>query len=141
MYILFLEDEKDLSWIGTTELRSQGHTVFAAATIAEAVTILQEQRTKLNLIIADHRLPDGEGIDFVMAAREALPKVKAAVVSGVLKPSEREFLRCQDIPFFIKPILYRQVVQHFRKPPPGVTVIADSSMASAPTLSLRTPRG
>ncbi|GHB92545.1 hypothetical protein [Cerasicoccus arenae] len=115
MNILFLEDEVELSAIGAEQLRKLGHTIYPALDLSEARDIVDELWQTLHLIIADHRLPDGRGIDYLLEVKQLYPSIKLAVVSGCLSPDDENTLRNAKIPFFTKPLLYRQVMQKLRE--------------------------
>lgn len=115
MNILFLEDEVELSAIGVEQLRNLGHSVYPALDLAEAREIVEANWQSIHLIMADHRLPDGRGIDFLMEVKQLYPRIKLAVVSGCLTPADEETLRLAEIPFFTKPLLYRQVIKKLRE--------------------------
>ena len=115
MNILFLEDEVELSAIGVEQLLHLGHDVYPALNIAEARSLVEENWQSIHLIIADHRLPDGRGIDFLMEIKQLYPRIKLAVVSGCLTPADEEMLQLAEIPYFRKPLLYRQVIKKLRE--------------------------
>ncbi|MEO0794620.1 MAG: response regulator [Verrucomicrobiota bacterium] len=115
MNIIFLEDEVELSAIGVEQLRKLGHTVHPALNLADARELVDENWQTIHLIIADHRLPDGAGIDYLMEVKERYPRIKLAVVSGCLTPVDEEMLDEAGIPYFTKPLLYRQVIQKLRQ--------------------------
>lgn len=115
MNILFLEDEVELSAIGVEQLRNLGHTVYPALDLSEAREIVEEHWQSIHLIIADHRLPDGAGIDYLMEVKQLYPRIKLAVVSGCLSSADEETLKMAEIPYFTKPLLYRQVMQKLRE--------------------------
>ena len=120
MNILLLEDECELSDLASAQLRGMGHRVEQASTIAEAERLLEASNPRFHLIIADHRLPDGLGIDFLLTlAREGVMP-NAVVVSGVLTVADVALLERWDIPYFRKPVVYSEVVRKLRKPPPVV---------------------
>ena len=93
MNILLLEDECELSDLASAQLRGMGHRVEQASMIAEAERLLEASNPRFHLIIADHRLPDGLGIDFLLTlAREGVMP-NAVVVSGVLTVADVALLR------------------------------------------------
>jgi len=115
MKIVFLEDEVELNAIGVEQLRKLGHTVYPALDISEAREIIDEQWQTLHLIIADHRLPDGRGVDYLLEVKQRYPRIKLAVVSGCLSSQDEETLTMAEIPYFRKPLLYRQVMKQLRE--------------------------
>lgn len=115
MNILFLEDEVELNAIGVEQLRNLGHTVYPALDLSEARAIVEEDWQSLHLIIADHRLPDGAGIEYLLEVKQLYPRIKLAVVSGCLSANDEHTLNIAEIPYFTKPLLYRQVMQKLRE--------------------------
>ena len=111
MKILFVEDEKELNEIGTEQMRSKGHEVWQAYTVEEARALLESEGDSIDLIIADHQLPDGEGIQLVMEVRAQKPSIKVTIVSAYLHQMEMEILQNESIPFFHKPVLYSDVLK------------------------------
>jgi DNA-binding NtrC family response regulator len=115
MNILFIEDEKELAATGVAQLELKEYTVFPAYSIAEAQTVLDDPKRPVHIIIADHRLPDGQGIKFVLEMKKLYPQCKCAVVSGCLTPANIEELEKNDVPYYHKPLLYAQVVDDLRR--------------------------
>ena len=118
MRILFIEDEVNLSALGADQLRRLGHQVWEAPNLQVARAILDDPTINIQLIIADHRLPDGFGIDFIIeeAKEESLP-IPAVIVSGCLTPADIAILNRLGIPYFRKPVLYSHVIRKFRQTP------------------------
>jgi len=115
MIILFLEDDKQLQRVGIDQMELAGHTVLAAETVAKAQELLEKKSEELSIIVADHMLPDGEGIQFVLDSRSSFPDMQAVVVSGFLNVREREILESEKIPYFNKPVSYLQVLDEMEK--------------------------
>ena len=61
-------------------LTRRGYRVVTAPT--RAAGLLAIEREAPRLVVADLRLPDGDGLDVVRAARSRMPPVPAIVVSG-----------------------------------------------------------
>jgi len=67
------------------------------------------------LILSDHRLPDGLGIDFCLDVQVRFPRIRLGVVSGCLTPNDERVLKNAGIPYFFKPLLYRGVIDTVRR--------------------------
>ena len=80
----FIEDEKELLEMAMSQLQRLGHTVYPAVDIAEAREILSDEKKNIQMVITDHRLPDGLGIQFAIEIKETYPNAKSAIVSGCL---------------------------------------------------------
>ena len=76
--ILLVEDDKDLSILLSHVLVTAGFDVDLVRTVAEANERLT--RSAYELVLADWRLPDGDGLD--IADRAADLGIRAAVLTG-----------------------------------------------------------
>ena len=78
--ILIVEDEPDLLVTCERLLRRQGIRVIGAGSCAEGLAAIRGGA--LSLVIADLRLPDGDGLAVVAAARAGPRPVPVVVVTG-----------------------------------------------------------
>jgi DNA-binding response OmpR family regulator len=76
--ILLVEDERELRDVLALGLRAAGYTVEIAATATDAYQLLDQKQYAL--VIADWRLPDGNGID--LADRAAKLHARTIIISG-----------------------------------------------------------
>jgi DNA-binding response OmpR family regulator len=83
--ILIVEDEGDLAITCARLLRRRGHAVVTVGSRAAALATLAETRPAA--VVSDVRLPDGDGLDVVRAARAMRPPVPAVVMTA--RASER----------------------------------------------------
>ncbi len=86
--ILVVEDEADLAVTYDRLLRRQGYRVVTAASRAEGLESIESAPPAL--VIADLRLPDGNGIDIIRAARAREPRVPVIVVTGFPSRAARD---------------------------------------------------
>ncbi|MDP4609711.1 MAG: response regulator [Opitutales bacterium] len=114
MNILFIEDEKELMDIAAEQLRVHGR-VFPVAGLDEARTVLLDESKEIDLVITDHRLMDGMGIQFAIELKQSYPNMKCAIVSGCLTSSDIEQMKKHELLYFHKPLLYGKVVDTLRK--------------------------
>ena len=94
-------------------VRAAGDTEGVLA-LAEARELLESEKV-FQLVIADHRLPDGLGIQFVAEMKPVHPKVQFVVVSGCLSDDDEARLKELEIPAHRKPLLYSKIVDKFRR--------------------------
>lgn len=85
--ILVAEDEADLAATYVRILRRLGAPVVTASTLEQALEVLRSH--PLRLVIADLRLPDGDGLDLVRAARQAPGTPPVIVVTGYASEASR----------------------------------------------------
>lgn len=115
MNILFIEDEKDLLKTAVAQLELRGYTVYPAVDIAEARAVLEVESNLVNIVITDHRLSDGLGIQFAIEIKDTYPQVKSAIVSGCLTQENIDEIEAHDLLYFNKPLLYGKVVESIRR--------------------------
>jgi len=85
--VLVVEDEADLVATYERLLRRHGYRVVSARSREAGLAALKEEPP--NLLIADLRLPDGDGLDVVRAARALLIPTPVIVVSGFASNESR----------------------------------------------------
>ncbi len=85
--VLVVDDEQDMRASYERLLRRQGFAVVATGSRHEGLVILA--REPLRLVIADLRLPDGDGLDIVRAARGRSAPVPVLVVTGFASEASR----------------------------------------------------
>ena len=78
--ILLVEDERTIRDLLANVLWAEGYAVDAVATVAEAMVCLDRRRYAL--VIADWRLPDGDGLRLADGAAAA--GIRTLVMSGYL---------------------------------------------------------
>jgi DNA-binding NtrC family response regulator len=113
--ILLIEDEADLAAAAVAQLELMGHAVAVVHDLARAESFLERPDFKINLVIADHRLPDGLGIDFVLKMRERYDGCDYVIVSGCLSSRETELLDREGLTYYHKPLLYHRVIDSLRR--------------------------
>lgn len=115
MNILFIEDEKELLEMAMSQLEHRGHTVYPAADIAHARSILSDESKNVQIVITDHRLPDGLGIKFAIEIKSTHPNAKSAIISGCLTDENIAEIESHGLLYFHKPLLYGKVVENIRR--------------------------
>ncbi|HEY7540821.1 MAG TPA: response regulator [Methylomirabilota bacterium] len=86
--ILLVDDEADLLSTYERLLRRSGYRVVSAGSCRDG--LLMVAREPLALVVTDLRLPDGDGLDIVRAARRTSPKpTPALVVTGFASEASR----------------------------------------------------
>ncbi|MBK6315346.1 MAG: response regulator [Blastocatellia bacterium] len=78
--ILIVDDETNLRRILSVLLQADGHAVTEAVGRADAVALLAS--APFDLVITDQRMPDGEGLDVLAAAREADPALPVVMLTA-----------------------------------------------------------
>jgi DNA-binding response OmpR family regulator len=86
--ILVVDDEADLVTTYERLLRRQGYRVLSAGTCRGGLAVIQAE--PLGLVIADLRLPDGDGLDIVRAARALSTPPPVLVATGLASRTARQ---------------------------------------------------
>jgi two-component system, response regulator, stage 0 sporulation protein F len=104
-HVLIVDDQKEVSRL----LRSALETIEQGLMVSEAPSgeeaILESSRTKVDLLIADFRLPGITGVELMKKIRIRNPEVKVILVTGVSEPKMlREVASAGADAFFPKPV-------------------------------------
>ena len=78
--VLVVEDEIDLSFAIRRYLENQGYSVTEASSVAMAGACLRRQVP--DIVLLDHRLPDGEGLEVLRNFKRLAPGVPALMLTG-----------------------------------------------------------
>ena len=85
--ILIVDDEADLVTTYERLLHRRGYRVVSAGSCREGLLVLE--REPLALVVTDLRLPDGDGLDIVRAARRTPTPTPSLVVTGFASEASR----------------------------------------------------
>lgn len=78
--VLIVDDEEDLRYIYTRQLRNDGYLLDTAADGEEAIQKIQTN--EYAVILTDMRMPRKDGLAVIAAAREHLPDTEIIVLTG-----------------------------------------------------------
>jgi CheY-like chemotaxis protein len=78
--ILLVEDHSDTRRVLSTLLGRSGHEILAANGVTDALQILSS--TRVNVLLSDLGLADGDGLDLVVKAKALQPKIKAIALTA-----------------------------------------------------------
>ena len=81
--VLLVDDEKPLLDVFCAAL-APSFEVTTASNAREADFILQKKAFKV--VVADHLMPGGNGMNFLVRAREEFPHMQRVLVTGYMKP-------------------------------------------------------
>lgn len=81
--VLLIDDEKPLLQVFATVLEPH-FDVTTASSAREAEFILHKKSFKV--VVADHLMPGGNGMNFLVRAREEYPHMQRILVTGYMKP-------------------------------------------------------
>lgn len=87
--ILIVEDEQVIRAICERVLSRMGYETFFAGGIGEAAAQIKDL-DRLDMLITDMRLPDGDGVDAIILVRQKHPAAKVLIMTGSPHPGERK---------------------------------------------------
>ncbi|HUQ99466.1 MAG TPA: response regulator [Gemmatimonadaceae bacterium] len=114
--VLVVEDSSLVGDALRILLEDAGYTVFIAQTVADAVH--RGSETRVDLMLLDLTLPDGDGLDVLKSLREsvALPRVTLAMTGYNDSATRRACLDAGCADLLVKPVpiaeLLRQIKHH-----------------------------
>jgi CheY-like chemotaxis protein len=80
--ILFVDDEKEITYMGKKMLESLGYSVEIRTDGLSALKELRSDPGKYDLLVTDQAMPKMLGTELVKAARKILPDLKVIIITG-----------------------------------------------------------
>jgi len=102
--ILVVEDDAISRLSFAKLLRSYGYDVLEAADGAEAIDLLGEIHTAIEMVITDMALPKLNGFSVVTTVKTRWPKIPVIVISGYLSEERGHTILGPDIDLLQKPL-------------------------------------
>lgn len=108
--ILIVDDEKPLLDVYAAALAAL-FDVTTASNAREADFILQKKSFKV--VVADHLMPGGNGMNFLVRAREDFPHMQRVLVTGYMKPEMllRSVNEAALFRYLLKPVSMPELVK------------------------------
>ena len=86
--VLLVEDNEPVRLAMAAILAREGFLVLTAATGHDAIAIIHEPLSALDVVVLDVHLPDASGVDLCARLRERYPKMPIIVCTGEATPEE-----------------------------------------------------
>ena len=103
--ILIVEDQREVSRLLRTSLETLEHKLEIVESPSGEEAILDSSRHRIDLLVADYRLPGISGIELMQKVRGFHPDVKVILITGLTDPKvRREVADAGADAFFIKPV-------------------------------------
>ncbi len=108
--VLLVDDEQPLLDVFSAAL-SPMFEITTATTAREADFILQKKAFKV--VVADHLMPGGNGMNFLVRAREEFPHMQRVLVTGYMKPEMllRSVNEAALFRYLLKPVAIAELVK------------------------------
>src|ERR1700760_716165 len=115
--VLVVDDEKNIRRTLQLVLEGEGYQFLGAETVAQALAILANPATPVDLAILDVKLPDGSGLDALAKIRgdEATRDLPIIVISGHATVNDAvQAIKFGASDFFEKPLARERVLVSVR---------------------------
>ena len=108
--VLLIDDEQTLLELFASALATDFEVVTATST-REAEFILHKRPFKV--VIADHLMPGGNGMGFLVRAREEYPHMQRILLTGYMKPEMlmRSVNEAALFRYLLKPVTLPELIQ------------------------------
>ncbi|HVU24291.1 MAG TPA: response regulator [Opitutus sp.] len=108
--VLLIDDEKPLLDVYSAALGPH-FDVATAQSVREADFILHQRAFKV--VVADHLMPGGNGMNFLVRAREEYPHMQRILVTGYMKPEMlmRSVNEAALFRYLLKPVSLPELVK------------------------------
>ena len=108
--VLLIDDEQTLLEVFASALLPY-FDVVTAASVREAEFLLHKRSFKV--VVADHLMPGGNGMGFLVRAREEYPHMQRILVTGYMKPEMlmRSVNEAALFRYLLKPVTLPELVQ------------------------------
>jgi DNA-binding NtrC family response regulator len=123
--VLLVDDEKPLLDVYAKALSIE-FDVTTASNAREADFILQKKVFKV--VVSDHLMPGGNGMNFLVRAREEFPHMQRILVTGYMKPEMllRSVNEAALFRYLLKPVSMEELIKVVRE----AAVAHDASLAT-----------
>jgi two-component system, cell cycle sensor histidine kinase and response regulator CckA len=113
--ILFVDDEEALRRVGRSILLELGYLCEVAADAREARELLEASPRAFDLVITDHAMPGGSGMELAASLREVCPGLPVILVTGHASELDPETLRANDFAHLLyKPLSFETLAKAAR---------------------------
>ena len=112
--VLVIEDETSVRTAVMRSLKFNGIAAVVVATGDEALTLVNQQHFRPDLVLSDYNLRGStDGVESIKALRTALGwNVPAIVMTGDIRSETVKAIMAHDISVLIKPFLVKELLQH-----------------------------
>jgi two-component system, cell cycle sensor histidine kinase and response regulator CckA len=110
--ILLVEDEDPVRAVNARALTARGYTVLQAASGVEALQVIEERGSPVDLVVSDVVMPEMDGPTLLRELRKRHPDLKVVFVSGYAEDAFKKNLPDgEDFNFLPKPFSLKQLVE------------------------------
>ncbi len=105
--ILIVDDERDFCRLMMLMLQREPFQVKCAYNLKEASDVLNKEHPAI--ILLDHNLPDGTGLDFVMQRKEDIKESAIILITADTSPEMLQRAKDAGVHFLAKPFGLKKI--------------------------------
>jgi two-component system cell cycle sensor histidine kinase/response regulator CckA len=110
--VLLVEDEDAVRSFATRALESRGYSVMSASSGVEALALLDENASGIDLVVSDVVMPEMDGPTLLKELRRRKPDIKIIFVSGYAEDAfKKNLAEHETFVFLPKPFALKDLVQ------------------------------
>ncbi len=114
--ILFVDDEKEITFMGKRMLESLGYTVDIKSDSQEALADFKEHPEKYDLLVTDQAMPKMLGTELIGNMRQIRPDLKSIIITGYQDSIPKDAIKQFGIAEVIsKPLILSEFSELIRK--------------------------
>jgi two-component system cell cycle sensor histidine kinase/response regulator CckA len=114
--VLVVEDEDPVRLFAARALRNKGYRVLEAKSPESALELLEEQGSKIDLMITDVVMPRMDGPTLVARVRERIPNLRVLYISGYAEEAVTERIAVAGDAYFLpKPFSLAQLAARVKE--------------------------
>jgi signal transduction histidine kinase len=110
--IWLLDDDAEVRHALAARLRAWGARVRVHGRVADLVESLAGHPPRPDLLLTDHRLPDGDAFAAIGRARQQLGAVTALVLTGEGEGADRQAFEALGVTVLLKPVPLDELLHH-----------------------------
>jgi len=124
--ILFVDDEKEITFMGKRMLESLGYSVDIKSDSLEALQEFKGNPEKYDLLVTDHAMPKMTGTELIGKIKQIRPDLKSIVITGYQDSIPKDAMEQYGIADIIsKPLILSEFSELIRK------VLSDKEIKTA----------
>lgn len=114
--VLLVEDEEAVRKFAARALTSRGYTVIEAASGTDALAVVEQLKTPIDLVVSDVMMPEMDGPTLLVQLRSRFPDLKVIFVSGYAEDAfEKHLPEGENFSFLPKPFGLKELGEAVKK--------------------------
>ena len=91
-YILFVDDEPEITFMGKKMLENLGYKVSISSNSTSALEEFKKEPDRYSLLVTDQKMPDISGTELAVMMKEIRPELRVIIITGYSENLSDEIL-------------------------------------------------